>query len=50
MRREFLPLLPALTRFTYGAINPLTVDDYTLGELVAYIDAEKAWRAQQTAT
>lgn len=37
MRRALLEQLPALTRFTYGAINPLTVEHYTLRELDAYL-------------
>jgi hypothetical protein len=47
VRQELLELLPQLTRFTYGAINPLTVEDYTIGELSAYVAAERKWRETQ---
>lgn len=39
MRRALLPKLPALTQFTFGAINPLTIEDYTYAELNAYVTA-----------
>lgn len=39
MRRALLRKMPALTQFTYGAINPLTVQDYTYAELNAYVTA-----------
>lgn len=43
MRRALLPLLPALTRFTYGALNPLTIDRYTLRELNEYRTQYREW-------
>lgn len=36
-RRALRKRLPALTRFYYGAITPLNVDQYTLRELVEYV-------------
>jgi hypothetical protein len=39
MRRALLAKLPALTRFYFGAIHPLNVEDYTFAELNAYVTA-----------
>lgn len=47
MRRALLRRLPQLTRFYYGAINPLTVDDYTLRELVEYVRQMDEYLADQ---
>lgn len=46
MRRALRSKLPALTRYTFGAINPLTVDDYTYAELNAYVTAMQEHRAR----
>lgn len=39
MRRALRRKLPALTQFTFGALNPLTVQDYTYAELNEYVTA-----------
>lgn len=39
MRRALLKKLPRLTRFTFGAITPLNVEDLTLAELSEYLTA-----------
>lgn len=39
MRRALLTRLPALTRFTYGAIHPLNVEELTIAELGEYMTA-----------
>lgn len=36
MRRALRRELPLLTRYTYGALNPLTVEQYTFAELIEY--------------
>jgi hypothetical protein len=36
VRRALLRRLPALTRFYFGAIHPLNVEQYTLRELSEY--------------
>lgn len=37
MRRALLGKLPALTRFYYGAISPINVDEFTYAELSEYV-------------
>ena len=39
MRRALVDQMPALTRFTYGALNPLTVEQFTLREINTYLIA-----------
>lgn len=39
MRRALVTRMPALTRFTFGAIHPLNVEDLTLSEVVEYLTA-----------
>lgn len=50
MRRALVARLPQLTRFYYGAINPLTVDQLTLRELVEYVRQMDDYLAEQAKT
>jgi hypothetical protein len=47
MRRALLRKLPALTRFTFGALNPLTVEDYTYAELNEYVTQMEQAQARE---
>lgn len=47
MRRALLKRLPQLTKFYHGAISPLTVDDFTLRELVEYVRQMDDYLAEQ---
>ena len=46
MRRALLRRLPRLTRFTYGAIHPLNVEELTLAELGEYLTAMDKYEAE----
>jgi hypothetical protein len=46
VRRDLLESLPALTRFYYGAIHPLNVDQFTFRELSEYLAQMR--RAQES--
>lgn len=37
MRRALLKRLPALTRFYFGAIHPLNVEQFTIREISEYV-------------
>lgn len=37
VRRDLLHKLPALTRFYYGAISPLNVEQFSTRELTEYV-------------
>lgn len=37
--------MPALTRFTFGALNPLTVDDYTYREISEFLSQMNQYRS-----
>jgi len=39
--------MPALTRFTYGALSPVTVDDFTIRELSNYLAALRQYQKDQ---
>lgn len=47
MRRGLLRRLPALTRFYYGAIHPLNVEQFTLAELSEYVTQMEQALAEQ---
>lgn len=47
MRRGLLRKLPALTRFYFGAIHALNVEDYTLAELNEYVTQMEKAQAEQ---
>ena len=47
MRRALLKKLPRLTRFTFGAIHPLNVEELTLAEIGEYLTAMDKFDAEQ---
>lgn len=47
MRRALLKKLPRLTRYTFGAIHPLNVEELTFAELSAYLTAMDKHEAEQ---
>lgn len=47
MRRALLKRLPALTRFYFGAIHPLNVEQFSIRELSEYIVAMDKALAEQ---
>lgn len=42
--------MPALTRFTFGAITPLNVGDLTLAEVSEYLTQLRVYEQQQPRT
>lgn len=47
MRRDLLSKLPQLTRFYYGAITPLNVEQFTARELDLYVVSMEQFLAEQ---
>lgn len=49
-RRALYQRLPALTRFYYGAIHPLNVEEFTYRELSEYVTQMDRYLAEQNTT